>query len=51
MVRKEDLPNISIFGKVLSEIWALQVLLKQPKLAHPPQKEPATTPKIKDIDG
>ena len=31
MVRKEDLPNNSVFGKVLSEIWALKVLLKQPK--------------------
>ena len=46
MVRKEDLPNISVFGKVLSEIWALEVLLKQPKLADPPNKKPATTPKI-----
>ena len=35
MVRKEDLPNNSVFGKVLSEIWALKVLLKQPKLARP----------------
>ena len=52
MVRKEDLPNNSIFGKVLSEIWALKVLLKvkQPKLARPPHKKPATTPKIQDID-
>ena len=50
MVRKEDLPNNSVFGKVLSEIWALKVLLKQPKLARPPHKEPATTPKIQDID-
>ena len=50
MVRKEDLPNNSVFGKVLSEIWALKVLLKQPKLARPPHKKPATTPKIKDID-
>ena len=52
MVRKEDLPNNSIFGKVLSEIWALKVLLKQPKLAPPPppHKKPATTPKIQDID-
>ena len=24
MVRKEDLPNNSVFGKVLSEIWALK---------------------------
>ena len=39
MVRKEDLPNNSVFGKVLSEI-----------LARPPHKEPATTPKIQDID-
>ena len=46
MVRKEDLPNNSVFGKVLSEIWALKVLLKHPKLAHPPHKKPATTPKI-----
>ena len=29
MVRKENLPNISVFGKVLFEIWALKVLLKQ----------------------
>ena len=50
MVRKEDLPNNSVFGKVLSEIWALKVLLKQPKLAGPPHKKPATTPKIQDID-
>ena len=52
MVRKEDLPNNSVFGKVLSEIWALKlkVLLKQPKLARPPHKKPATTPKIQDID-
>ena len=28
VVRKENLPNMSIFGKVLSEIWALKVLLK-----------------------
>ena len=46
MVRKEDLPNNSVFGKVLSELWALKVLLKQPKLARPPHKKPATTPKI-----
>ena len=38
MVRKEDLPNNSVFGKVLSEIWALKVLLKQPKLARRPIK-------------
>ena len=54
MVRKEDLPNNSVFGKVLSEIWpiiwALKVLLKQPKLARPPHKKTATTPKIQDID-
>ena len=50
MVRKEDLPNNSVFGKVLFEIWALKVLLKQPKLARPPHKKPATTPKIQDID-
>ena len=52
MVRKEDLPNNSVFGKVglLSEIWALKVLLKQPKMARPPHKKPATTPKIQDID-
>ena len=50
MVRKEDLPNNSVFGKVLSEIWALKVLLKQPELARPPHKNPATTPKIQDID-
>ena len=50
MVRKEDLPNNSVFGKVLSEIGALKVLLKQPKLARPPHKKPATTPKIQDID-
>ena len=50
MVRKEDLPNNSVFGKVLSEIWALKVLLKQPKLARPPHKKPATTPKIQDIE-
>ena len=37
---------ISVFGKVLSEIWALKVLLKQPNLAAPPHKKPATTPKI-----
>ena len=48
--QKEDLPNNSVFGKVLSEIWALKVLLKQPKLARPPHKKPATTPKIQDID-
>ena len=47
MARKEDLPNNSVFGKV----WALKVLLKQPKLARPPHKKPATTPKILDIDG
>ena len=46
MVRKEDLPNNSVFGKVLSEIWALKVLPKQPKLARPPHKKPAITPKI-----
>ena len=46
MVRKEDLPNNSVFGKVLSEIWALKVLLKHSKLARPPHKKPATTPKI-----
>ena len=46
MVRKEDLPNNSVFGKVLSEIWALKVLLKQQKLARPPNKKPATTPKV-----
>ena len=50
MVRKEDLPNNSVFGKVLSEIWALKVLLKQSKLARPLHKKPATTPKIQDID-
>ena len=50
MVRKEDLPNNSVFVKVLSEIWALKVLLKQPKLARPPHKKPATTPKIQGID-
>ena len=50
MVRKEDLSNNSVFGKELSEIWALKVLLKQPKLARPPYKKPATTPKIQDID-
>ena len=50
MVRKEDLPNNSVFGKVLSEIWALKVLLKQTKLARPPPKKHATTPKIQDID-
>ena len=50
MVRKEDLPNNSIFGKVLSEIWALKVLLKRPKSACPPYKKPATTPKTQDID-
>ena len=49
-VRKEDLPNNSVFGKVLSKIWALKVLLKQPKLAHSPHKKPATAPKIQDID-
>ena len=43
---KEDLPNNSVFGKVLSEIWALKVLLKQPKLARPPHKKHATTPKV-----
>ena len=47
MIRKEHLPNNSVFGKVLSEIWALKVL---PKLARPPHKKPATTPKIQDID-
>ena len=46
MVRKEDLPNTSVFGKVLSEIWALRGFLKQPNLADPPHKKPATTPKI-----
>ena len=50
MVRKEDLPNNSVFDKVLSEIWALKVLPKQPKLASTPHKKPATTPKIQDID-
>ena len=56
MVRKEDLPNNTVFGKVLSEIWALKVwalnvwALKQPKLARPPHKKLATTPKIQDID-
>ena len=50
MVRKEDLPNNSLFGKVLSEIWALKVLLKQLKLARLPHKKPAATPKIQDID-
>ena len=50
MVRKEDLPNNSVFGKVLSEIWAIKVLLKQPKLSCSPHKKPATTPKIQDID-
>ena len=50
MVRKEDLPNNSVFGKALFEIWALKVLLKRPKLARPPHKKPATTPKIQDID-
>ena len=49
MVRKKDLPNNSVFGKVLSEIWALKVLLKHPKLARPPHKKPATTPKIQDM--
>ena len=38
MVRKEDLPNNSVFGKVLSEIWALKVLLKQPKWPARPIK-------------
>ena len=33
MVRKEDLPNNRVFGKVLSEIWALKVLLKQPRFS------------------
>ena len=46
MVRKEDLTNNSVFGKVLPEIWALTVLLKQPKLARLPHEKPATTPKI-----
>ena len=50
MVRNEDLPNNCVCGKVLSEIWALKVLLKQPKLDRPPHKKPATTPKIQDID-
>ena len=50
MVRKEDLLNNSVFGKVLSEIWALKVLLKQPKLARPPHKKNGTTTKIQDID-
>ena len=50
MVSKEDLPNYSVFGKVFSEIRALKVLLKQPKLARPPHKKPATTSKIQDID-
>ena len=27
-------------------IWALKALLIQPKLARPPHKKPATTPKI-----
>ena len=44
------MPNNSVFGKVLSEIWALKVLLKQPKLARLPHKKPVTTPKIQDID-
>ena len=48
--KKINMPNNSVFGKVLSEIWALKVLLKQPKLARPPHKKPATTPKIQDID-
>ena len=51
MVIKKNLPNNSVFGKVLSEIWALKVMLKQPKLTRPPHKKPATTPKIYDIDG
>ena len=36
MVRK-DFSNISVFGKILSIVWALKVLLKLPKLAdsHP----------------
>ena len=44
------LMKIYTFGQVLSEIWALKVLLKQLKLACPPHKKPATTPKIQDID-
>ena len=48
--KRRYLPNNSVFGKVLSEIWALKVLLKQPKLALPPHIKPATTPKIQDID-
>ena len=51
MVRKQDLPNNSVFVKVLSEIWALKVLQKQPKLARPPHKKPANTLKIQNIDG
>ena len=47
---KKICQNNSVFGKVLSEIWALKVLLKQPKLARLPHKKPATTPKIQDID-
>ena len=48
--QKRRFANNSVFGKVLYEIWALKVLLKQPKLARPPHKKPATTPKIQDID-
>ena len=50
MVRKEDLPNNSVFAKVLSEIWAIKVLLKQPKLARPLHKKTSTTSKTQDID-
>ena len=50
MVRKEDLPNDSVFSKVLSEIWALKVMQKQPKLARPPHEKTTATPKIQDID-
>ena len=41
MVRKENLPNNSVFGKVLSEIYALKVLQKRPKWARPPHKQDA----------
>ena len=35
---KKDLTNNSVFGKVLSEIWALKVLLKQPNCPARPIK-------------
>ena len=36
--------------KICQIIAYIYDLLKQPKLARPPHKKPATTPKIQDID-